>query len=119
PRPAPLHPGRDHGRTEGAAGPPRRDPDAGRRHGAAGQTDAPHDRKQEEGTGEDMKKPECPGCGGQRRSLRVYLCENCWWLLKPWTREALKRRDNLATARLISLRKIGRASCRAREEREV
>lgn len=51
------------------------------------------------------RKPECPGCGCERASLKVYLCENCWWLLKPWVREALKRRDNLATARLILLRR--------------
>lgn len=52
-----------------------------------------------------MKKPICPGCGGERRSLKVYLCENCWLLLSPWVRESLKRRDSLATARLMQLRR--------------
>lgn len=52
-----------------------------------------------------MKKPACPACGGERRSLKVYLCEDCWWLLIPAARTALKRRDNMATARVIELRR--------------
>lgn len=52
-----------------------------------------------------MKKPTCPGCGGERRSLKVYLCKNCWWLLPPWIREALARRDGLEVARLMELRR--------------
>jgi hypothetical protein len=46
----------------------------------------------------------CPACNGERKP-RTYLCANCWWLLKPWVRAALRRRDNLARVRLLQLRK--------------
>lgn len=46
----------------------------------------------------------CPGCGMARKA-RSYLCSDCWWLLKPWVRTALKRRDSMATARLMELRR--------------
>lgn len=46
----------------------------------------------------------CPSCGGARKA-RSYLCPDCWWLLRPWVRTALKRRDTLATARLMELRR--------------
>lgn len=46
----------------------------------------------------------CPGCNGKRKP-RTYVCENCWWLLKPWVRTALRLRDDLATARLMQLRR--------------
>lgn len=46
----------------------------------------------------------CPGCGGERKG-RTYVCADCWWLLKPWVRTALRRRDNMARARLMQLRR--------------
>lgn len=49
-------------------------------------------------------KLDCPGCGGDRKA-RTYVCADCWWLLKPWVRTALRRRDNMATARLMQLRR--------------
>lgn len=56
----------------------------------------------------------CPGCDGERK-FRQYLCENCWWLLKPWTRTALKRRDNMASLRLLTLRRQLTASVRVED----
>ncbi|MCP9209628.1 hypothetical protein [Streptomyces cucumeris] len=35
----------------------------------------------------------------------MYLCADCWWLLKPWVRRALVKRDNLVSARLVLLRR--------------
>lgn len=46
---------------------------------------------------------KCPGCNGERKR-RTYVCADCWWLLKPWVRTALRKRDGgMATARLMQL----------------
>jgi hypothetical protein len=45
---------------------------------------------------------KCMGCKGERRSRR-YLCEDCWWLLRPWVRTALTRKDDKAMMRLRQL----------------
>jgi hypothetical protein len=46
--------------------------------------------------------PKCMSCGGKRRPRR-YLCENCWWLLRPWVRTALGKKDDRAMMRLRQL----------------
>lgn len=51
-----------------------------------------------------MKTPTCPACGSDRKP-RAYLCSDCWRLLRPWVRTALTRRDSMAMARLMLLRR--------------
>lgn len=46
----------------------------------------------------------CPACGRERKP-RTYLCSNCWWLLRPWVRTALNKKDSMAMARLMMLRR--------------
>lgn len=56
-----------------------------------------------------MRKPVCMGCNGERKK-RQYLCDDCWWLLRPWVRSSLRKKDDLAMQRLRELfRQIGQA----------
>ena len=46
--------------------------------------------------------PICQGCG-KSRNPRQYLCADCWWLLKPWVRTSLLKRDDAAMVRRLQL----------------
>jgi hypothetical protein len=41
----------------------------------------------------------CPGCGGQLRGLRKYLCLTCWYALAPLTRARLSEAHDQQKAR--------------------
>ncbi len=51
----------------------------------------------------------CPACGVNPREAAHYLCKGCWFRLPQVTRDALRRRDKRARARLSALYRAIRA----------
>lgn len=49
-----------------------------------------------------MNPTPCPCCGAKRRRGQ-YLCTDGWNQLRVWVREALRKKDDLATQRLLEL----------------
>ena len=49
-----------------------------------------------------MNETPCPCCGAVRRRGQ-YLCTSCWDQLRVWVKNALAKRDELASTRLGEL----------------
>lgn len=47
-------------------------------------------------------KPKCMGCSSPRAAGK-YVCRECWWLLRPWVRTSLTKKDDRSMLRLREL----------------